>query len=208
MHKAIVVDDHPFIRASVKMVLQQENFDVVAETDNGADAVQLARTHVPALIVLDIGIPRLDGLQVIARIAAQGLPSKTLVLTAQPASYFSTRCMNAGASGYVSKMDDLNDLSKAIHVVMSGYNYFPNLSVASVRRSDNEASEDERIATLSDRELMVLQQLARGVSNKDISDDMMLSTKTISTYKVRLIGKLGVASVVDLADFAKRHHLI
>jgi two-component system, NarL family, response regulator EvgA len=73
MFKALVVDDHPFIRSSVKMLLKQEGFEVVAEADNGADAVQLAREHEPELIVLDIAMPKLDGLEVISRICALGL---------------------------------------------------------------------------------------------------------------------------------------
>ncbi|WP_028944752.1 response regulator transcription factor [Pseudomonas vranovensis] len=208
MHKALIVDDHPFIRASVKMVLELEQFEVVGETDNGADAVQLARTHFPDIIVLDIGIPLLDGLEVIARISALALPIKILVLTSQPINYFSARCMKAGAQGYVSKTGDLTELSRALKVVMSGYTYFPSLATSSVRKSDVDAGEAERIACLSDRELLVLQQLARGLSNKDIGDALLLSHKTISTYKTRLIEKLNVVSVVDLADLAKRHQLI
>ena len=208
MPTALVVDDHPFIRASVKMVLQLENFQVVGEADNGADAVQLARTHLPDIMVLDIGIPRLDGLEVISRIASMKLPIKTLVLTSQPASYFSARCMKAGATGFVSKLDDMTDLGKALKAIMSGYSYFPSLATSTVRRSDIEDGEVEQISKLSDREMMVLLQLVKGVSNKQISEDLMLSNKTISTYKVRLIQKLNVASLVDLADLAKRHQLV
>jgi len=208
MHKALVVDDHPFIRASVKMLLKHEQFDVVAEADNGVVAVQLAREHVPDLILLDIGMPSLDGLEVINRISAHGLPSKIIVLTSQSAQFFSTRCMKAGAVGYISKSDNLDELVKAIKAVMSGYTYFPNLSTSSVRRSDVEASDLDLIQSLSDRELTILQQLSHGRSNKEIGETMLLSNKTISTYKIRLIEKLKVKSVVYLADFARRNNLL
>ncbi|WP_053269597.1 response regulator transcription factor [Pseudomonas chlororaphis] len=208
MQKALVVDDHPFIRSTVKMLLKQEGFEVVAETDNGVDAVQMAREHQPELILLDIAMPRMDGLEVLGRITALGLSGKILILTSQSPLYYSARCMKAGAAGYISKVDDLSELVKGIKAVMSGYLYFPNLAVSSVRRSDSEASEQAMIQSLSDRELTILQQLALGMSNKDIGESMLLSSKTISTYKTRLIEKLNMKSVVYLADFAKRNHLI
>ncbi|MCK9815160.1 response regulator transcription factor [Pseudomonas sp. MAFF 302046] len=208
MYKALVVDDHPFIRSAVKMLLKQEQFDVVAEADNGADAVQLAREHAPDLIILDIAMPKLDGLEVISRLSTLSLPSKILVLTSQPALLYSMRCMKAGAAGYISKTNDLDELVKAITAIMSGYTFFPNLATSSVRRSDVEATDLELIQRLSDRELTILQQLSNGLSNKEIGDAMLISNKTVSTYKTRLIEKLNVKSVVYLADFAKRNNLI
>ncbi|WP_433589720.1 response regulator [Pseudomonas koreensis] len=208
MLKAIVVDDHPFIRSSVKMLLKQEHFEVVAEADNGADAVQLAREHAPDLIILDIAMPKLDGLEVISRISALGLSSKILVLTSQSALFYSMRCMKAGAAGYISKTNDLDELIKAIKAVMDGYTFFPNLATSSVRRSDVDATDLELIQSLSDRELAILQQLSNGLSNKEIGDAMLLSNKTVSTYKTRLTEKLKVKSVVYLADFAKRNNLV
>ncbi|WLI10912.1 MULTISPECIES: response regulator transcription factor [Pseudomonas] len=208
MFKALVVDDHPFIRSSVKMLLKQEHFEVIAEADNGADAVQLAREHSPDLIILDIAMPKLDGLEVISRICALNLKIRILVLTSQSALFYSMRCMKAGAAGFISKTNDLDELVKAIKAVMDGYNFFPNLATSSVRRSDVEATDLELIQKLSDRELTILQQLSNGLSNKEIGDAMLLSNKTISTYKTRLIEKLNVKSVVYLADFAKRNNLI
>src|SRR5471032_2707187 len=208
MHRALVVDDHPFIRATVKLLLEHERFEVVAEADNGADAVQLARKYEPELILLDIAMPSLDGLEVLSRISALKLSSKILVLTSQSAAFYAMRCMKAGAAGYISKTDELGELSKAIKALMAGYTFFPNLAGNSVRRIDIDSTELEMIRGLSDRELTILQQLARGLSNKEIGDAMLLSNKTVSTYKTRLIEKLNVKSVVYLADFAKRNNLI
>lgn len=208
MHKVLVVDDHPFIRSAVKMLLKQEGFEVVAEADNGADALQKAREHTPDLIVLDIAMPKLDGLEVISRIAALGLSCKVLVLTSQPAMFYSMRCMKAGAAGYISKTNDLDELSKAINAVMAGYTFFPNLATNSVRRVDGQSTDSELIESLSDREITILQQLSSGLSNKEIADALLISNKTVSTYKTRLIEKLKVKSVVYLADFAKRNNLV
>ena len=208
MFKALIVDDHPFIRSSVKMLLKQENFEVVAEADNGADAVQMAHEHEPDLIVLDITMPKLDGLEVIARIRALDIKCKILVLTSQSPLFYSMRCLKAGAAGYVSKTNGLDELVSAIRAVMGGYTFFPNLAASSVRRSDGETTDLQMIQSLSDRELTILQRLSQGYTNKEISECMLLSNKTVSTYKTRLMEKLKVKSLVYLADFAKRNNLV
>lgn len=208
MNKVLVVDDHPFIRSAVKVILKQEGFVVIAEAENGAEAVRLAQLHRPALIILDISMPKFDGLKVINRIVSLELPCKILVLTSQPVEFFAMRCMRAGASGFVSKAEDIDALAKAVKVIMSGHTFFPDLAGSSVRKSDIETTELEMLQSLSDREIAVLQHLARGMSNKEISELMLLSYKTVSTYKIRLVEKLNVKSLVFLADFAKRHNLI
>ncbi|MFK8328881.1 response regulator [Pseudomonas sp. BJa5] len=208
MHKALVVDDHPFIRSTVCTLLRQDRLEVIGQADNGLDAVRMARECVPDIMILDITLPGLDGLEVIARTRTMERPAKVLVLTSQQADYFSLRCMRAGALGFVSKSDDLDELSKAVTAVLSGFTYFPAVAFSSVNRQDMQATEAQRIASLSDRELMILQQLARGLSNKAIGEAMLLSNKTISTYKTRLIEKLRVKSQVDLADVARRNQLI
>lgn len=208
MHRALVVDDHPFIRATVCMLLGQERVEVVGEADNGIDAVMLAREHQPDVVILDLLIPGLDGLEVIARINTMPSPAKVVVLTSQLTENYSLRCMKAGARGFVSKTEDLQMLGKAVMTVLSGYTYFPEVALSSVNRRDLEADEAQALASLTNRELIILQQLARGMSNKAIGEAMLLSNKTISTYKVRLIEKLKVGSVIDLADIARRNGLV
>lgn len=208
MLKVVVVDDHPFIRASVKMVLAAAGLEVVAEAGDGVEALQLVRTHKPELILLDIFMPLLDGLNVIDRVTKLELNSKILVLTSLEPAFYAQRCMRAGAHGYVSKSDDLKELSRAIKAIMSGYTHFPILADSSVRDVDVNSSEEALVKKLSNRELAVLQQLARGFSNKEIGEAMLLSNKTVSNYKNRLIEKLNVKSLIYLADFAKRNKLI
>jgi two-component system response regulator EvgA len=208
MYKVIVVDDHPFVRASVKALLSQDGFDIIGETGNGQEAIRLVRDLQPDLIVLDIGIPDLDGFEVINRLSVLSRSIKVLVLSTQSPEQFSIRCKHAGAAGYVCKNDELAELSKAARAVMNGYTYFPNIAFSSVRKHDGDADEKQRLECVSDREMLVLQQLAKGFSNKQIADTMFLSNKTISTYKTRLLEKLELKSVVELADLAKRNGLI
>lgn len=208
MYKALVVDDHPFIRATVCILLRQARVEVVGQADNGIEAVRLARELLSELIILDIAMPGLDRLEVITRLKALQHPAKIVVLTSLLAEAYSLRCLQAGAAGYVAKTDDLGELSKAVSAVLSGYTYFPEVALSSVNCQDLRASEAQCIAGLTDRELMVLQHLARGLGNKAIGEAMLLSNKTISTYKTRLLEKLRLTSVVDLADFARRNQLI
>ncbi|OPA89756.1 DNA-binding response regulator [Pseudomonas fluorescens] len=208
MSTALIADDHPFIRSTVKFLLKQEGFITIYEAANGADAMQTAREKRPDLMILDLGMPKLGGLEVIGRINALGLPCKILVLTGFSAEHFSARCLRAGASGYVGKAADLGDLQKAIKAVMSGYSCFPSLPSSSVRRDDLQSTEEDLVHSLSDRELAVLQMLALGLGNNEIAERMLLSHKTISTYKTRLKEKLNIDSVVHMAKFAQRNGLI
>jgi len=208
MHTALVVDDHPFIRATVCMLLRQQRVQVVGQAADGIEAVRQVRELVPDLVILDIAMPGLDGLEVISRIKACGLSSKVVILTSQLAEAYSLRCLQAGAAAYVAKTDDLDELGKAVAAVLSGFTYYPEIATSSVRRQDLLISEAQCIAGLTDRELTVLQYLARGHDNKAIGQAMLLSNKTISTYKTRLLEKLRLNSVIDLAEFARRNHLI
>ncbi|MEX5502708.1 response regulator transcription factor [Pseudomonas putida] len=206
MNKVLIVDDHPVIRLAVRMLMERHGYDVVAETDNGVAALQLTRQHLPDIVVLDIGIPRLDGLEVIARMATFSPGSKVLVLTSQAPGNFSMRCMQAGAAGYVCKQQELTELLSAIKAVLSGYSYFPNQALHA-SRGRGGGSETDMVNRLSAREMTVLQQLARGRSNKEIADSMFLSNKTVSTYKSRLLLKLNARSLVDLIELAQRQGL-
>ncbi|MDZ5603582.1 response regulator transcription factor [Pseudomonas sp. RP23018S] len=207
MNKVLIVDDHPVIRLAVRMLMERHGYDVVAETDNGVDALQLTRDMLPDIVILDIGIPKLDGLEVIARMKALSPESKVLVLTSQSPGHFSMRCMQAGAAGYVCKQQELTELLSAIKAVLSGYSYFPNQAIHTARNPGG-STESEMVERLSSREMMVLQQLAKGRSNKEIADSMFLSNKTVSTYKSRLLFKLNARSLVDLIELAQRHSLI
>ncbi|WP_406819755.1 response regulator [Pseudomonas sp. KnCO4] len=206
MNRVLIVDDHPVIRLAVRMLMERHGYDVVAEADNGVAALQLTRQHLPDIVVLDIGIPKLDGLEVIARMTTFSPGSKVLVLTSQAPGNFSMRCMQAGAAGYVCKQQELTELLSAIKAVLSGYSYFPNQALHA-SRGKGGGSEADMVNRLSAREMTVLQQLARGRSNKEIADSMFLSNKTVSTYKSRLLLKLNARSLVDLIELAQRHGL-
>ncbi|MET1067977.1 MAG: response regulator transcription factor [Pseudomonas prosekii] len=206
MKSALIVDDHPVVRAAVKIVLEQEGFKKIHEASSGNEVMSLLREHSPDLLVLDLVMPSLDGLDVLERIKTGELSCRVLTFSSLDPQHFQERCMRAGALAYVSKTNDLSQLHKAVQAVMAGYTYFARLPSASLNNVQH--SETYMIDSLSNRELTICQHLARGLSNKAIAEVMHLSHKTVSTYKTRLIEKLRVSSAVHLREFAKRNHLI
>ncbi|MBH3410449.1 MULTISPECIES: response regulator transcription factor [Pseudomonas] len=206
MNSVFIVDDHPVIRLAVRMLLENQNYKVVGESDNGVDAIQMIRETQPELVILDISIPKLDGLEVLSRFQAMALPLKILILTAQTPALFAMRCMHSGAAGYVCKQEDLSELLSAIKAVLAGYNYFPSQAI---HNDHATADADLKLFRLvNDRELMVLQLFAQGRSNQEIAKGMFISNKTVSTYKKRLMQKLQVDTLVDLIEMAKRNALV
>lgn len=208
MKKVIIVDDHPVIRFAVKMLLERNEMEVVAETNNGVDAIQKTRECLPDLVLLDIGLPKIDGFQVLERLRTLNLPLKILVLTSQSSSHFAQRCKQAGADGFVTKSDDMSELLDAIKMVMRGYSFFPQPSHHLLDQADGNQDDAGLLEQLSDREMSVLISIGRGMGNKQIGEQLLLSEKTISTYKHRLKQKLNAQSLIDLIDFARRNNLI
>jgi len=205
MKKVLIVDDHPVIRFAVKTLLERSNMIVVAETDNGVDAVQKTRDLAPDLVLLDIGLPKIDGFQVLERLRALARPQKILVLTSQASAHFAERCRQAGADGFVTKTDDLSELMEAIRIVMRGYSFFTRETHF---MESGQGDDAKLLRDLSDRELSVLILIAKGMGNKQIGDHLLLSEKTISTYKHRLKQKLNAQTLIELIDFARRNQLI
>ncbi|MFJ2386397.1 response regulator [Pseudomonas koreensis] len=208
MKSALIVDDHPVVRAAVKLVLQAEGFKQIHEASDGNEVVQLIRQYQPKLLVLDLSLPVFDGLEVMNRIRANHLDCRILVFTSYEPLYYQDRCLRAGARAYVAKTNKLKQLHHAIQAVMSGHTYFASLASGAGALKPVLANEKQMIDQLSDRELSIFVQLALGKLNKAIAADMHLSHKTVSTYKTRLMTKLAVKSAVHLRDFAKRNHLI
>lgn len=207
MAKILVVDDHPAIRMAVNILLQQDDHHIVAEVDNGVDAVSMARKYQPDIVVLDIGIPRLDGIEVIKRLKEMDADIKVVILSAQATHHIMVRCLQAGANGFISKLDDLSLLKNVLVKIGKGQLYFPRDVIAGAKNA-HEVDRKDLLSALSDREMSVLLQICQGHTNKQIAESMLLSEKTVSTYKSRLMQKLNVTTMVDLISLAKRQELL
>ncbi|MFF7710177.1 response regulator [Pseudomonas sp. NPDC007930] len=208
MNTVYIIDDHPVVRLAVRMLLETEGYVVLGESDNGVDGMQQVRDSQPDLLILDISIPRLDGLELLARYQHMGSGPRILVLTGQSPTLFAARCMQSGACGFVRKGEDLSELLSAVRAALSGYHYFPRQALDTLANPAAQRSDLARVQEINDRELMVLQLYAQGRSNKEIAQSMFLSNKTVSTYKKRLMDKLGMGSVADLIGLAKRVGLV
>lgn len=201
MTSVLIVDDHPIVRLAVTMLLEPKGYHIVAETGEGSKAAELARKYRPDVVILDLALSDGDGLKVLKHLQSIEPPPRVLVLTSQPAGLYARRCLDGGASAFVTKSEDLEALSFALKAMIKGYSTFPDLSS---HRSPLK-SEAERLDKLSDQEMSVLQLLARGESNNAIGEHMHLSPKTVSTYKSRIMEKLEVDSLVALLELCKRN---
>jgi two-component system sensor histidine kinase EvgS/two-component system response regulator EvgA len=207
MSRILIVDEQPVTRHALRLMMEADRHEVVGEADNGPDALLQVRQCKPDLMILELSIPRLGGLEVLQRLVAQESPVKVLVLTSQDSEYFAGRCLTAGAAGFVSKQENPQAVREAVRAIAQGHSYFPSHALGSVSAAE-EAGHGELLKGLSVRELSVLQLLARGLSNIAIADQLAISDKTVSTYKVRLMQKLHAKSLVELIDIGRRHGLV
>ncbi|TDF84143.1 response regulator [Pseudomonas sp. H9] len=203
MISVLIVDDHSTVRFAVRTLLQREGFEVVGEAYEGETATQLARQLRPDVVILDIGLPGIDGLSVLKRLRLLEPSPRIMVLSGQPTELFARRCLDAGASAFVRKDEDLEALVSALKAMIKGYSIFPELSA----QHGPLLSEQQRLEKLSDQELAVLRLLSEGRSNNAIAERMHLSAKTVSTYKTRILEKLELNSLVELLDLSRRHSI-
>jgi two-component system response regulator FimZ (fimbrial Z protein) len=201
MKRIVIIDDHPIIRGTIAGVLHADpELELIGECGDGEDGLKMVLTECPDLVILDLDLPRLDGLSMIRRIRAQNIKICILVLSAKSEHVMASYTRSAGANGYVSKGREISELVTALKTVLFGYDCFP------VDTADS--SFEHGLRSLSAREIEVLQHLARGVSNRDIANRLFLSDKTVSTYKSRIQEKLGLSSLAALIEFASLHKLI
>jgi len=199
MKRVVVIDDHPIVLKMLANVLHAE-YELVGECSDGEEGLRLVHELQPDLVILDLELPKLDGLSVIRGIRARQFATRVLVLSAKPEQVMANHTRIAGANGYVSKSRGVEELCGVVKAVLLGYDCFPAGSCGGGR--------DVALNGLSPREVEVLQYLARGMSNKGVAARLGLSDKTVSTYKTRVLDKLGVSSLAALIEFAALNKLI
>lgn len=201
MKRIIIVDDHPIIRDAIAAVLQADpELNLIGECGDGEDGLAMIQNERPDLVILDLDLPRLDGLAIIRRIREQNMKTCILVLSAKPEHAMAAYTRSAGANAYVSKGREISEFTTALKTVLFGYDCFPADTTGTLSENGFKA--------LSARELEVLQHLARGASNRDIASHLFLSDKTVSTYKTRIQEKLGISSLAALIEFASLRQLV
>ena len=201
MPAILIVDDHPAICFALKSSLEAEDDLSVTTTTDGGKVMSLIREHQPDLIILDIALLKLDGLDLLARIKHYCPTIRVLILSGLPAEIYASRSRKAGADGFLSKQHLLTAISAVVRLLLDGYNCFPGGSfIDENAHSTTEIDSTQLLARMSDREITVLRYRAEGKSNKEIGELLQLSNKTISTYKARLLEKSGADSLTDLLN--------
>jgi two-component system response regulator EvgA len=207
MSTILVIDDHPAFRMVIKMQLMQLlGIEEVIEADNGQTAVEMARQHTPKLAILDLDIPRISGLDVIPRLKLVHPAIRVLVLSGHDPATFAPRAMRSGVHGFVGKSQEMKEIMRGVEAVLAGYTVFPVTTAGGgiTPPVGVAGDEEERVRLLSDKELVILQMLSKGMSNKAIGDALFISNKTVSSHKTRIMQKLGAKSLVELIDLARR----
>jgi two-component system invasion response regulator UvrY len=209
MINVMLVDDHGLVRNGIKRILDDvEGIVVVAEAENGEQAIRQVRQQRPDVILMDISMPGIGGLEATRKIA-QSLPGiKIIAVTIHDDDPFPARLLEAGAVGYLTKGCDVREIINAIRSVHTGKQYITPTVAQKLALSFINNGEKSPIDRLTQRETQVMLMIVKGCTNKEISEKLCLSPKTTSTYRYRLFDKLGVLNQVELTRFAIRYGLI
>ncbi len=212
--KVLIVDDHAIVRHGIRAILETQDGIVVAgEAEDGADAVKKARELAPDVVLMDIAMPRLNGLEATRQIHRLLPETKVIALTMFKDEEYVFQALKAGASGYLIKEGGAGDLMKAIHSVVSGAPFFsPAVSRKIMESYLNEDAEKRPRPGAGDRltgrEREVLQLIAEGHTNKEIGGLMGISVKTVETHRVHVMDKLDIHDMAGLIKYAIRKGLI
>ncbi len=210
----LLVDDEPLVRLGFSMVLEaQDDLAVVGQAGDGARAVELARELRPDVVVMDVRMPGVDGVEATRRIVAEGLPCRVLVLTTFDLDEYAFAALRAGASAFLLKNAEPAELLRAVRAVARGDAVVSprvtrRLLETLAHRLPAGTPPDPRIALLTDREREVLQAVARGESNAEIAAGLVLSELTVKTHVARILGKLELRDRTQAAVFAHTHGLV
>ena len=209
--RILLADDHRIVREGLKALLQSRNdFEVVAEACDGAEAVALAAEKNPDVVVMDLTMPNLSGIDATKQISECSVDSKILILSMHESPTYVEEVLRAGASGYVLKDAAANDLIKAIDAIRTGDSYLsPSVTQkvvdALARPGDRGVSA---LSSLTEREREVLKLIAEGLSSKEIASQLGVSLKTIESHRANLMDKLDIHKVSGLVRFAIRVGLV
>jgi len=206
--RILLADDHVMVRQGFRMILAaQPDMEIVGEADNGHEAVELAEKLQPDVVVMDVAMPELNGIEATRRLAASSPRTRVLALSMYKDSVYVREILRAGARGYLLKDAFDRDLLSAVRAVASGEGYL-SPAVSEAVLSDYRRHVTDPLDLLSSREREILQMIAEGKTNKEIASALKLSVYTVDAHRGRIMEKLNLHSVGELVRFALRHGLI
>lgn len=207
--KVVLVDDHSIFREGLRTCLQTEpGIEIIGEASDGEAAVKMVCELLPDLVVLDIAMPKMNGIEAIRRLN-EVLPSppKFVVLSMYSDREFMAEALRHGVSGYITKSSAIDELRTAVRAISGGQAYFsPDLSnvISSIFTKPLPSHMDADVASLTNREREVLQLLVEGLNAKEIGQRLLISSKTVHAFRCKLMAKLNIDNVAELTKFAIR----
>ena len=207
--KFLIIDDHALIRKGlIQILLEEFPLAEFREIANSYDVVEEVMKHQWDVILLDISMQGRNTIEILKQIKTSGITTPVLMVSMYPEELYAVRALKAGASGFINKESANEELLVAVHKVLAGHKYFsPNIGDILVERVGENWKKSSN-EFLSDREIQVLQLIARGDSVKEIGSQLSISPATVATYRVRVLGKLGLKSNVELTQYAIHNNLI
>ncbi len=204
--RVLIVDDHPILRKGLSLLINSEpDLTVVAEADNAQRALEKIEAHKPDLLIVDISLPGIDGIELIKTVKLTHRDLPALVVSMHDESLFAERALRAGARGYIMKQEALEKLLVAIRRVLAG-EIFVSEKIATSMLEKMVSSEDRAVSSpidlLSNRELTVFRMIGQGYKTSQIAEKLHLSVKTIESYRAHIKEKLKLADGTDLLKYA------
>ncbi|HEY7097377.1 MAG TPA: response regulator transcription factor [Terriglobales bacterium] len=211
--RIVIADDHGIVRRGLRLQLEQHgNFEVVGEANDGREAVRTAEQLAPDVVIMDIGMPNLNGVQATTQIVKHRPETGVIILSMHSDEGYLRRALAAGAKGYLLKDSADVDLYRAVEAVAKGKSFFSptiaNTLLEDYMRQLQQRGLEDSYDLLTDREKEVLQLLAEGRSNKEVATALNLSTATVETHRTHIMQKLDLHSAADIVLYAVRKKII
>lgn len=209
MINVFLVDDHELVRTGIKRLLEDvRGIKVVGEADSGETAVQWCRSNDTDIVLMDMNMPGIGGIEATRRILRLNPDVKVIVISIHGEEPYPTKVMQAGAAGYLTKGAAPLEMINAIRQVKSGQRYLSPEIAQQMALSQFRPAQDNPFQTLSERELQIMMMITTGQKVNDISEQLSLSPKTVNSYRYRLFAKLEVSGDVELTHLAIRHGIL
>jgi len=207
--KILIADDHAIVREGVKQIVRSlPEVTVIEEAWEGYQALEKIVAGGYDLVILDISMPGLSGLDILQNLKHRNLKTNVLILSLYPQEQYAIRAFKLGASGYLSKDSAFEELKEAIKRIAAGGKYISSVIAEKLLFNDHTKASMTPHETLSEREFQIMLMLARGKTVTEISNDIFISDKTVTTYRARIMAKMGLKKNADLTFYAIKNNLI
>ncbi|NIT58183.1 MAG: response regulator [Aliifodinibius sp.] len=210
--KILLADDHDIVRDGIKMLLEDEvGFEITAEAENGKEAIEACKEYDIDLIVMDISMPEMNGIEATEKIKEKFPEIKVLALTMMDEDQHIRQMIEAGASGYILKSSDKIELVDAITTILEGQHYFSDDATQSVMMDlvkGTTKQENSDPGNITDREKEVLELIVKQHTNQEIAEELYISTRTVDAHRRNLLQKTGSKNTAGLVTYAIKHDLV